>query len=147
MLSFIRNNSHFIIVGLICVAMWGLNTRNDQLTATNERLKTIADGKDKQISILHAQSDELAAGLRSLGVQMARNNEILAQAQQEKEQSEKETRERLEKIEAALADDPHAAAPLPPAAVDELRTAEESARGGLSTHSNTGGTAAAQSNR
>ncbi|WP_254446316.1 hypothetical protein [Pantoea sp. CCBC3-3-1] len=56
-IGFIRNYSHLIVIGLICVCLWGLNACNAQLTATNERLEKLANSKDDQINDLRPKND------------------------------------------------------------------------------------------
>lgn len=56
MAAFMKNYFHLIVIALICVALWGLNTSNSQLTATNVRLEKLADSKDGQIRLLRLEN-------------------------------------------------------------------------------------------
>lgn len=62
-IGFFKNYTHLIFIGLICVALWGLNASNSQLTATNERLEQLTNSKDTQINDWRSKNDDLASDL------------------------------------------------------------------------------------
>ncbi|HDC4513478.1 TPA: Rz lytic protein [Enterobacter cloacae] len=128
-ISFIRNYSHIIIIGLICVALWGLNARNGQLTATNERLEKLANDKDNQINDLRSKNDGLAASVSDLVTAVRQQNEVMSQVAEQRATTAQLNRKLQDEIKAYLAADKCAAAPVNSNVVDRLRRAAEAASG------------------
>lgn len=89
--SFIRNYSRIIIIGLICVALWGLNARNGQFTATNEHLEKLANDKDNQINDLRSKNDGLAASVGELVTAVRQQNEVMSQVAEQRAKSNDST--------------------------------------------------------
>lgn len=128
-ISFIRNYSHIIIIGLICVALWGLNARNGQLTATNERLEKLANDKDNQINDLRSKNDGLAASVSELVTAVRQQNEVMSQVAEQRATTAQLNRKLQDEIKAYLAADKCAASPVNSNAVDRLRSAAKAASG------------------
>lgn len=128
-IGFIRNYSHVIIIGLICICLWGLNARNSQLTATNERLEQLANSKDSQINDLRSKNDDLAASVNDLVKAVNQQNEVMSQVAEQRALTADQNRKLQNEIKQYLAADKNAAAPVPPDAVKRLRDAAKSASG------------------
>ncbi|PKH20219.1 Rz lytic protein [Enterobacterales bacterium CwR94] len=135
-ISFFRNNTHFLFIGLICICLWGLNARNAQLTATNERLEKLANSKDQQINDLRQKNDSLADSVTELVRTLREGNELQAVAVEQKNKAEVVNRELQNDIRQYLRDDKGAASPVPDGAVERLRRAEAAA-GGVPDDKNT----------
>ncbi|MGV3345293.1 Rz lytic protein [Enterobacteriaceae bacterium LUAb1] len=125
--SVIKNYSHLVVIGFICIVLWGLNVRNTQLLTTVQRLERLVDSKDAQINELRENNSNLTTDLRTIAVQVEQTNNILLQVQEDKANSEKITRELLGDIKRTLKNDPHAAASVPDDAVEQLHNAEQAA--------------------
>lgn len=128
-ISFIRNYSHLIFIGLICVALWGLNARNGQLTATNERLEKLANDKDNQINDLRSKNDGLASSISDLVTAVRQQNEVMSQVAEQRATTAQLNRKLQDEIKNYLAADKCAAAPVNSDAVDRLREAAKAASG------------------
>lgn len=128
-IGFIRNYSHVIIIGLICICLWGLNARNSQLTATNERLEQLANSKDSQINDLRSKNDDLAASVNDLVKAVNQQNEVMSQVAEQRALTADQNRKLQNEIKQYLAADKNADAPVPPDAVKRLRDAAKSASG------------------
>ena len=83
-ISFIRNYSHIIIIGLVCIALWGLNARNGQLMATNDRLEKLANSKDEQINDLRSKNDDLASSVDALVTAVNQQNAVMSQVTEQR---------------------------------------------------------------
>lgn len=128
-IGFIRNNSGLVIIGLICVALWGLNASNSQLKATNDRLEKLANSKDEQINDLRSKNDGLAASVTELVKAVKQQNEVMSQVTEQRAVTAQQNRKLQNEIKRYLAADKSALAPVPPDAVDRLRDAAKAAGG------------------
>ena len=125
----IRNYSHVIIIGLICICLWGLNARNSQLTATNERLEQLANSKDSQINDLRSKNDDLAASVNDLVKAVNKQNAVMSQVAEQRAVTAQQNRKLQNEIKRYLEADKSAAAPVDSRAVERLRDAAKSASG------------------
>lgn len=128
-INLIKNYSHIIVIGLICVALWGLNARNAQLTATNERLEKLANSKDDQINDLRSKNDGLAASVGELVTAVRQQNQVMSQVAEQRALTAQQNRKLQNEIKRYLASDKCAVAPVPPDAADRLRAAAKAAGG------------------
>lgn len=128
-IGFIRNNSGLVIIGLICVALWGLNASNSQLKATNDRLEKLANSKDEQINDLRSKNDGLASSVTELVTAVKQQNEVMSQVTEQRAETAQQNRKLQNEIKRYLAANKAAAAPVPPDAVDRLRDAAKAAGG------------------
>ncbi|MDJ0473795.1 Rz lytic protein [Pantoea eucalypti] len=128
-IGFIRNNSGLVIIGLICVALWGLNASNSQLKATNDRLEKLANSKDDQIKDLRSKNDDLASGVTELVTAVKQQNEVMSQVTEQRAVTAQQNRKLQNEIKRYLASDKSALAPVPPDAVERLRDAAKAAGG------------------
>lgn len=128
-INFIKNYSHVIVIGLICVALWGLNARNSQLTATNERLEKLANSKDDQINDLRSKNDGLAASVSDLVKAVNQQNKVMSEVAVQRASTAQQNRKLQDEIKAYLSKDVCASAPVNRDAVDRLRSAAEAAGG------------------
>lgn len=128
-----KNNAHILIpcafIILVAIFLWGLNARNHQLTATNDRLAQLNDSKDVQINDLRAKNDDLAGSVKELAGAVNRQNVVMSEVAEQRAESAKQNRMLQSEIKRYLAADKCAAAPVPDAAVERLRAAAEAARG------------------
>ncbi|MEM6162054.1 Rz lytic protein [Erwinia sp. P6884] len=129
LISIIRNNTGLIIVGLFILALWGLNTRNDQLTATNERLEQLANSKDDQINDLRSKNDGLASSVDALVTAVNKQNAVMSQVTEQRALTAQQNRKLQGEIKRYLAADKCAVAPVPADAADRLRDAAKAAGG------------------
>jgi peptidoglycan hydrolase CwlO-like protein len=125
----LKNYSHIIVIGLICVALWGLNARNSQLTATNDRLEKLANSKDDQINDLRSKNDGLADSVKDLVESVKQQNSVMSQVAEQRAVTAQQNRKLQSEIKRYLADDKCAVAPVPPDAADRLRDAAKAAGG------------------
>jgi len=128
-IGFIRNNSGLVIIGLICVALWGLNASNSQLKATNDRLEKLANSKDEQINDLRSKNDGLASSVTELVTAVKQQNVVMSQVTEQRAVTAQQNRKLQNEIKRYLAADKCAAAPVPPDAADRLRDAAKAAGG------------------
>lgn len=128
-ISFIRNYSHLIVIGLICVCLWGLNARNSQLTATNERLEKLSNSKDDQINDLRSKNDGLASSVNDLVTAVNKQNFVMSQVVEQRAETAQQNRKLQSEIKRYLAADKCAVAPVPAGAADRLRDAAKTAGG------------------
>ena len=128
-ISFIRNYSHLIVIGLICVCLWGLNARNSQLTATNERLEKLSNSKDDQINDLRSKNDGLASSVNDLVTAVNKQNAVMSQVVEQRAETAQQNRKLQSEIKRYLAADKCAVAPVPAGAADRLRDAAKTAGG------------------
>lgn len=128
-ISFIRNYSHLIVIGLICVCLWGLNARNAQLTATNDRLEKLANSKDDQINDLRSKNDGLASSVNDLVTAVNKQNAVMSQVVEQRAETAQQNRKLQSEIKRYLAADKCAVAPVPAGAADRLRDAAKAAGG------------------
>lgn len=128
-ISFFRNYSHIMVVGLICVALWGLNARNSQLTATNDRLEKLANSKDDQINDLRSKNDGLASSVNDLVSAVKQQNEVMSQVAEQRAVTAQQNRKLQNEIKRYLAANKCAVAPVPAGAADRLRDAAKTAGG------------------
>lgn len=128
-IGFIRNNSGLVIIGLICVALWGLNASNSQLKATNDRLEKLANSKDEQINDLRSKNDGLASSVTELVTAVKQQNEVMSQVTEQRAVTAQQNRKLQNEIKRYLAADKCAVAPVPPVAADRLRDAAKAAGG------------------
>ena len=128
-IGFIRNNSGLFIIGLICVALWGLNARNSQLSATNDRLEKLANSKDEQINDLRSKNDDLASSVNDLVKAVNQQNAVMSQVTEQRAVTAQQNRKLQNEIKRYLAADKCAVAPVPADAVDRLRDAAKTAGG------------------
>jgi len=127
--NFIKNYSHIIVIGLICIALWGLNARNSQLTATNERLEKLANSKDDQINDLRSKNDGLAASVSDLVVAVKKQNDVMSEVTDQRAVTAQQNRKLQNEIKRYLEADKCADAPVPAGAADRLREAAKAASG------------------
>jgi len=128
-IGFIRNYSHLIVIGLICVCLWGLNARNSQLTATNDRLEKLANSKDDQINDLRSKNDGLASSVNDLVTAVNKQNAVMSQVVEQRAETAQQNRKLQSEIKRYLAADKCAVAPVPAGAADRLRDAAKAAGG------------------
>lgn len=128
-LQFIKNYSHIFVIGLICVALWGLNARNSQLSATNDRLEKLTNTKDGQINDLRSKNDGLAASVNDLVSAVKQQNEVMGQVAKQRAATAEQNRKLQDEIKQYLAADKNAAAPVPVDAANRLRSAAKAAGG------------------
>lgn len=128
-IGFIRNNSGLVIIGLICVALWGLNASNSQLKATNDRLEKLANSKDEQINDLRSKNDGLASSVTELVTAVKQQNVVMSQVTEQRAVTAQQNRKLQNEIKRYLAADKGAVAPVPPDAADRLRDAAKAAGG------------------
>lgn len=128
-IGFIRNYSHLIVIGLICVCLWGLNARNAQLTATNERLEKLSNSKDDQINDLRSKNDGLASSVNDLVTAVNKQNVVMSQVVEQRAETAQQNRKLQSEIKRYLAADKCAVAPVPAGAADRLRDAAKTAGG------------------
>ena len=128
-IGFIRNYSHLIIIGLICICLWGLNARNSQLSATNVRLEKLANSKDDQINDLRSKNDDLAGSVNDLVKAVNQQNTVMTQVTEQRAVTAEQNRKLQNEIKRYLAANKAAVAPVPPDAVDRLRDAAKAAGG------------------
>jgi len=130
---FFKNNAHILIpcafIILVAICLWGLNARNYQLTATNERLTQLNDSKDVQINDLRAKNDDLAGSVKELAGAVNRQNVVMSEVAEQRAEAAQQNRMLQGEIKRYLAADKCAVAPVPDAAVERLRAAAEAARG------------------
>lgn len=125
----LKNFAPAIVIGLICIALWGLNARNSQLDATNQRLEKLANSKDEQINDLRSKNDGLAASVNDLVTAVKQQNEVMSQVADQRAVTAEQNRKLQYEIKKYLAADKNAAAPVPADAVKRLRDAAKSASG------------------
>ena len=128
-IGFLRNYSHLIVIGLICIALWGLNARNSQLSATNERLEQLSNSKDTQIKDLRSKNDDLALSINDLVTAVKQQNAVMSQVTEQRAVTAQQNRKLQSEIKRYLASDKCAVAPVPADAADRLRDAAKSAGG------------------
>jgi myosin heavy subunit len=128
-IGFIRNNSGLVIIGLICVALWGLNASNSQLKATNDRLEKLANSKDEQINDLRSKNDGLASSVTELVTAVKQQNDVMSQVTEQRAVTAQQNRKLQNEIKRYLAADKCAVAPVPPDAAERLRDAAKAAGG------------------
>ncbi|WP_162287015.1 Rz lytic protein [Pantoea stewartii] len=126
---FIKNYSHLFVIGLICLALWMLNARSSQLEATNQRLVKLANSKDEQINDLRSKNDGLAASVNELVTAVKQQNEVMQQVAKQRAVTAQQNRKLQNEIKLYLDADKCAAAPVPAAAADRLRSAAKAAGG------------------
>lgn len=125
----LKNFAPAIVIGLICIALWGLNARNSQLDATNQRLEKLANSKDEQINDLRSKNDGLAASVNDLVTAVKQQNDVMSQVADQRAVTAEQNRKLQYEIKQYLAADKNAAAPVPADAVKRLRDAAKSASG------------------
>lgn len=130
MAAFLKNYSHVIAIGLICIALWGLNTSNSQLKATNGRLEKIADGKDDQIRLLRTENSELANSIKSLVDAVQHQNDVMDEVEAHRAIDDELNRKLQDDIKKYLEANQCAAAPVDRRAVERLRDAASAAAAG-----------------
>jgi len=128
-ISFFKNYSHLIFIGLICIALWGLNARNSQLSATNERLEQLSNSKDTQITDLRSKNDDLASSINDLVTAVKQQNAVMSQVTEQRAVTAQQNRKLQSEIKRYLASDKCAVAPVPADAADRLREAAKTAGG------------------
>ncbi|WP_205957426.1 Rz lytic protein [Pantoea stewartii] len=128
-LQTIKNFAPVIVIGLICVALWGLNARNSQLSATNDRLEKLANSKDEQINDLRSKNDGLATSVNELVTAVKHQNEVMGQVTEQRAVTAQQNRKLQNEIKQYLAADKYAVAPVPADAADRLRSAAKAAGG------------------
>jgi len=132
-ISLIRNNIGIFICMLFCVALWGLNVRNSQLTATNDRLEKLANSKDEQINQLRSKNDGLAESVSSLIDAVHTQNEVVSQVADQRAVTAQQNRKLQDEIKKYLAADKCGLAPVPADAVNRLRENADRIRSSKST--------------
>lgn len=129
-ISVIRNNIGIFICILFCVALWGLNVRNSQLTATNERLEKLSDSKDAQINLLRDKNDGLADSVNNLIAAVDTQNKVVSKVADQRAVTASQNRKLQDEIKKYLAADKCSIAPVPPDAVERLRENADRIRNG-----------------
>jgi len=137
MAAFLKNYSHVIVIGLICIALWGLNTSNSQLKASNGRLEKIADGKDEQIKLLRTENSELADNIKSLAEAVQHQKDVMDEVEAQRAVADQQNRTLQDDIKKYLEADRCAAARIDRRAVDRLRDAAKAAAGGVQDNQRT----------
>lgn len=128
-INFFRNYSHIMVVGLICIALWGLNASNSQLKATNERLEGLAKSKEDQINDLRSKNDGLATSINDLVIAVKQQNAVMSQVDKQRTVKALQNRKLQNEIKQYLAANKCAAASVPADAIDRLRDAAKAANG------------------
>ncbi|WP_210496323.1 Rz lytic protein [Pantoea ananatis] len=128
-LQTIKNYAPVIVIGLIGVALWGLNARNSQLSATNDRLEKLANSTDDKINDLRSKNDDLAASVNDLVNAVKHQNEVMGQVTEQRAVTAQQNRKLQNEIKQYLAADKCAVAPVPADAADRLRSAAKAASG------------------
>lgn len=128
LISFLKNSGKYIIPVAILIALWGLNVRNTQLSATNERLEKLADSKDEQINSLRAKNDDLASGVQQLTEAVTKQNAVMADVLAQRADTAEHNRELQNEIKRYLDSDKCAKSPVNSVAVSKLRQAAEGSR-------------------
>lgn len=132
LISLFRNNAHILMpcafILFFCVALWGLNVRNTQLSATNDRLEKLADSKDEQINNLRSKNDNLADGVQHLTEAVTKQNAVMADVIAQRADTAEQNRELQNEIKRYLATDKCALSPVNSVAVSKLREAAEDSR-------------------
>lgn len=101
-IKFLKNYSHFIVIGLICVALSMLNTRNASLTATNARLQKLVDNKERLIYDLRLRNDDLNTSVSELVTAVNKQNDVMKQVAEQHEMTVQQNRELQEEIKQYL---------------------------------------------
>ncbi|MEW5290307.1 Rz lytic protein [Erwinia papayae] len=128
-LSVIKNFTPFIVILLICLALWMLNARSSQLEATNQRLEQLANSKDEQINDLRSKNDGLAASVNDLVTAVKQQNSVMSEVTEQRAVTAQQNRKLQNEIKRYLSADKCAEAPVPADAVDRLRDAAKAAGG------------------
>ncbi len=136
-ISLIRNNIGIFICILFCVALWGLNVRNSQLTATNERLEKLSDSKDAQINLLRDKNDGLADSVNNLIGAVKTQNQVVSQVSDQRAVTALQNRKLQDEIKKFLAADKCGLAPVPADAINRLLQNADRIRSGQSAQSST----------
>ncbi|WP_379945073.1 DUF2570 family protein [Marinobacter sp. LM1] len=102
-----------LILGLLAT-VYALHSRN---SALNEKVGTLNTENTMLAESLRSQSESYQA----LATEIQKRDELIAQAQQSRQTSERKFREQIEALRQALADDECAGRPHPPAVADILR--------------------------
>ena len=122
-----RSNAHILIpcalILLFCVALWGLNTRNQQLTATNKRLDQLSDSKDAQINQLRDKNDDLADGVKQLTAAVQHQNDVMSDVIEQRAATAKVNKDLQSEIKRYLLSDKCSKSAVNPDAVNRLRQA------------------------
>lgn len=128
--QFISRHSGLIVAALFCLALWGLNVRNSQLTATNQRLEQLNDRKDEQINQLRSKNDGLAESVLSLTEAVKRQNEVVAELGEQRSITDRQNRALQNEIRRYLSTDKCALQRVPDDAADRLRENADRIRSG-----------------
>ncbi|PIJ41515.1 Rz lytic protein [Tatumella sp. OPLPL6] len=128
LISLFRNLAKYILPVAIMLMLWGLNVRNTQLSATNDRLEKLADSKDEQINNLRSKNDNLADGVQELTEAVTKQNAVMADVLAQRADTAEHNRELQNEIKRYLATDKCALSPVNSVAVSKLREAAEDSR-------------------
>jgi uncharacterized protein HemX len=102
-----------LILGLL-TAVYALHSRNNSLT---ERMGALNSQNTQLAKYVQSQSESYQA----LASEMQKRDQLIAEAQQARQNSERKAREQIEALRQALANDECAGRPHPPAVADILR--------------------------
>ena len=128
LISLLKSSIRYVIPVAIILMLWGLNVRNTQLSATNDRLEKLADSKDEQINNLRAKNDNLADGVQQLTEAVTKQNAVMADVLAQRADTAEHNRELQNEIKRYLATDKCAMSPVNSVAVSKLREAAEDSR-------------------
>ncbi|MEN4658718.1 Rz lytic protein [Pantoea agglomerans] len=128
-IQFIKNYSHLLVIAILCVCLWMLNARSEQLEATNQRMEKLANSKDEQINDLRSKNDGLASSVTELVTAVKQQNVVMSQVTDQRAVTAQQNRKLQNEIKRYLAADKCADALVPPDAADRLREAAKAAGG------------------
>lgn len=97
-----RQYSGLIIVGLFCLSLWGLNTRNAQLSATNLRLEAKVTEGEKEKERINSKNDDLANTLQNLTEKIGQANAIASTEARRRAAAEMKNNKLQEEVKDAL---------------------------------------------
>lgn len=122
-----RSNAHILIpcafILVVCISLWRLNTRNQQLTATNTRLEQLSDSKDAQINQLRDKNDDLADGVKQLTAAVQHQNDVMSDVIEQRAATAKVNKDLQSEIKRYLLSDKCSKSAVNPDAVNRLREA------------------------
>jgi len=122
-----KNYISLIVIVLICVSLWGLNTSNSQLTALNERLEQLAESKGEQIRLIRLENSQLADNIKSLVETVQHQNDVMDEVEAQRAVADQQNRTLQDDIKKYLEADRCAAARVDLRAVERLRDAASAA--------------------
>jgi len=120
LINIARQYSGLIIVGLFCLALWGLNTRNAQLSATNLRLEAKVTEGEKEKERINSKNDDLANTLQNLTDKIGQANTIASTEARRRAAAEMKNNRLQEEVKGALKDNKCSNDVIPDAVISRL---------------------------